>query len=140
MPFINPYKINYHDNMKRSKVEMEFILRASPTLIYQFVTTPACMIRWYCDEVEINEDLFSFVWNGNIEDAEMVDDIEDERVRYKWLDADNEKEYFEFRTYRSDVTQETILEITDYCDLGDEKSTKDWWTQKVNILKQECGG
>jgi uncharacterized protein YndB with AHSA1/START domain len=126
--------------MKRSKVEMEFIMRASPTLIYQFVTTPACLIRWYCDEVEINEDLFSFTWNGNIEDAEMVDDIEDERVRYKWLDADNEKEYFEFRSYRSDVTQETILEITDYCDQGDEKSTRDWWAQKVNTLKQECGG
>jgi uncharacterized protein YndB with AHSA1/START domain len=126
--------------MKRSKVDMEFIFRASPTLLYQFITTPACLVRWYCDEVEIDEDLISFEWNGNVEDAEMVDDIEDERVKFKWLDADSEKEYFEFRMYRSDVTQETILEITDFCDQGDEKSTKDWWSQKVNVLKQECGG
>ncbi len=126
--------------MKRIKVDMEFIFRASPNLLYQFITTPACLVRWYCDEVEINEDLFSFEWNGNIEDAEMVDDIEDERVRYKWLDADDEKEYFEFRMYKSDVTLETILEVTDYCDQGDEKSTKDWWASKVSLLKQECGG
>jgi uncharacterized protein YndB with AHSA1/START domain len=126
--------------MKRAKVDMEFIFRASPTLLYQFITTPACIIRWFCDEVEINEDLYSFVWNGNIEDAEMVDDFEDEKVRFKWLDADDDKEYFEFRMYKSDVTRETILEVTDYCDLGDEKSTKDWWSSKVSKFKQECGG
>ncbi len=126
--------------MKRVKVELEFIFRASPNLLYQFITTPACLVRWYCDDVEINEDLFSFSWNGSIEDAEMVDDFEDERVRFKWLDADDEKEYFEFKMYKSDVTQETILEITDYCDQGDEKSTKDWWTSQITALKQECGG
>jgi hypothetical protein len=42
--------------------------------------------------------------------------------------------------YKSELTQETILEVTDFCDQGDEKSTKDWWEQKVNTLKQECGG
>jgi uncharacterized protein YndB with AHSA1/START domain len=126
--------------MKRVKVELEFIFRASPNLLYQFITTPACLVRWYCDEVEINEDLYSFSWNGSIEDAEMVDDFEDERVRFKWLDADDEKEYFEFKMYKSDVTLETILEITDFCDQGDEKSTKDWWTSQITALKQECGG
>jgi uncharacterized protein YndB with AHSA1/START domain len=126
--------------MKRVKVELEFIFRASPNLLYQFITTPACLVRWYCDEVEINEDLFSFSWNGAIEDAEMVDDFEDERVRFKWLDADDEKEYFEFKMYKSDVTLETILEITDFCDQGDEKSTKDWWSSQITALKQECGG
>ncbi len=126
--------------MKRVKVDSEFIFRASPNLLYQFITTPACLIRWFCDDVEINEDLFSFTWNGNIEDAEMVDDIEDERVRFKWLDADDINEYFEFKVYKSDVTLETILEVSDYCDKGDEKSTKDWWSSKIASLKQECGG
>ncbi|MFM2392551.1 MAG: hypothetical protein RLZZ546_528 [Bacteroidota bacterium] len=126
--------------MKRVRIDMEFICRANPTLLYQFITTPACLVRWFCDTVEINEDLYSFSWNGNFEDAEMVDDIEDERVRFKWLDADDITEFFEFRMYKSDVTLETILEITDFCDKGDEKSTIDLWTSQVNALKQECGG
>jgi uncharacterized protein YndB with AHSA1/START domain len=134
------YNFKYKENMKRVKVEFEFIFRASPNLLYQFITTPACLVRWYCDEVEITEDLYSFAWNGAIEDAEMVDDFEDERVRFKWLDADDTKEYFEFKMYKSDVTLETVLEITDYCDAGDEKSTRDWWTSQMNALKQECGG
>ncbi|MBK7007261.1 MAG: activator of HSP90 ATPase 1 family protein [Saprospiraceae bacterium] len=126
--------------MKRVKLDLEFIFKASPTLLYTFITTPACLVRWFCDGVEINEDLFSFSWNGSFEDAEMVDDIEDERVRFKWLDADDESEYFEFRMYKSDVTLETILEVTDFCDQGDEKSSKDLWTQQITALRQECGG
>jgi uncharacterized protein YndB with AHSA1/START domain len=126
--------------MKRTKLEMEFIFKASPTLLYTFITTPACLVRWFCEHVEIDEDLFSFSWNGNYEDAEMVDDIEDERVRFKWLDAENQDEYFEFRMYKSDMTQETILEITDFCDAGDEKSVRDLWTQQMTDLKLECGG
>lgn len=126
--------------MQRIKVDMEFIFKASPTLLYQFITTPACLVRWFCDKVEIDEELFSFAWNGNYEDAEMVDDIEDERVRFKWLNADDSNEYFEFRMYKSDMTQETILEVTDFCDKGDEKSVRDLWAQQVQTLKQECGG
>ena len=126
--------------MKRVKLEMEFIFKASPTLLYQFITTPACLVRWFCDNVEIDEDLFSFSWNGNYEDAEMVDDIEDERVRFKWLDADNQDEYFEFKMYKSDMTLETVMEITDFCDAGDEKSVNDLWAQQMTDLKLECGG
>lgn len=126
--------------MKRVKLDMEFIFKASPTLLYQFITTPACLVRWFCENVEIDEDLFSFSWNGSYEDAEMVDDIEDERVRFKWLDAENQNEYFEFRMYKSDMTQETILEITDFCDAGDEKSVRDLWAQQISDLKLECGG
>jgi uncharacterized protein YndB with AHSA1/START domain len=126
--------------MKRVKIECEFIVKASPTLLYQFITTPACLVRWFCDTVEIDEELYSFSWNGAYEDAELVDDIEDERIRFKWLDADDADEYFEFKMYKSDVTLETILEITDFCDKGDEKSTRDLWASQVTALRQECGG
>jgi hypothetical protein len=115
-------------------------VRANPTLLYQFITTPACLVRWFCDAVEIDDDMYTFGWNGSIEDAVLIDDIEDERLRFKWLDADDINEYFEFRMYKSDVTQETILEITDFCDKGDEKSTRDLWASQVSALKQECGG
>ena len=70
----------------------------------------------------------------------MVDDIEEERIRFKWLDADDEDEYLEFRMYKSDVTYETILEVTDFCDADDVPSTKDLWRSQIEQLKTECGG
>jgi len=125
--------------MKRVSFESEFIFRASPTILYKFITTPSCLIRWFCDEVDIQDDVFTFVWDGNPESAELIDDIEDERIRFRWEDAD-EDEYLEFRFRVSPVTNETILEITDYCDEGEENEQRDLWASQIKTLRQETGG
>ncbi|MEY3422458.1 MAG: hypothetical protein RIR48_2775 [Bacteroidota bacterium] len=126
--------------MKRERLDMEFIFRASPTIIYNFVTTPACLVRWYCNEVDITGDVYTFYWQGSSETAILVDDIEDERVRFVWEDADDENEFLEFRMYKSDITNETILEITDFCDKGEVQEVKDLWNTLTVELRKECGG
>lgn len=125
--------------VERTRLEMEFIFRASPTIIYTFVTTPACLVRWYCDRVDITNDTYIFTWRGSSEVAELVDDIEDERVRFVW-DENEDDEFLEFRMYKSDITNETILEITDFCDKGEEEEVEIMWKTLVSELKKECGG
>lgn len=125
---------------KRVKIDLEFIFRASPTILYNFVTTNTCLVRWYCDEVDITSDVFTFYWTGSHERAFLIDDIEDERVRFEWEDAESPNEYLEFRMYKSHVTNETILEITDFCDDDDIAGLKDLWNQLIDKLKHECGG
>jgi uncharacterized protein YndB with AHSA1/START domain len=125
--------------MKRVKFDLEFIFRASPTILYKFITTPSCLIRWFCDEVDIQGETFTFEWSGAEEIAEMIDDIEDERVRFHWEDSDDE-EYLEFRFSRSPVTGETILEITDYCDEDEVDDQKQLWESQIKVLRQETGG
>jgi uncharacterized protein YndB with AHSA1/START domain len=124
--------------MKRVKIDLEFIFRASPTILYQFVTTPSCLIRWFCDEVDIQGDIYTFNWGGAEEVAEMVDDIEDERVRFHWENADDH-EFLEFRFERSPVTGETILEITDFCDEDEIDDQKQLWDSQIKTLRQETG-
>ena len=124
---------------KRVKIDLEFIFRASPTIIYNFVTTTSCLVRWYCDEVDITNDTYTFYWTGSNETAHLIDDIEDERVKFKWDHAD-ESEYLEFRMYKSDVTNETILEITDFSDEDEVQETKDLWETLMVELRKECGG
>jgi uncharacterized protein YndB with AHSA1/START domain len=126
--------------MSRVKIDLEFVFKASPAIVYQFLTDPTCLVRWFCEEADINGDIYTFVWEGYGEDAEIVDDIEEERLRLKWLDADDDKEYLEFRIYKTDVTYETILEITDFCEEEDTISTKDLWKRQVDLMRVECGG
>ena len=126
--------------MKRVKLDLEFIFRASPAILYTFITTSECLVRWYCDEVDITNDTFTFFWSGSSEVAYLVDDIEEERVKMKWEDADNPDEYLEFRMYKSDITNETILEITDYCDADEVQEISDLWATQMVELKKECGG
>ncbi|MFZ1704143.1 MAG: START-like domain-containing protein [Saprospiraceae bacterium] len=125
--------------MKRQKIDLEFIFRASPTIIYNFVTTPECLVRWYCEDVDILNDIYTFFWSANGEVAYMMDDIEEERVRYRWENAD-EGEYLEFRIYKADITNETILEITDFCDEDEVQETKDLWNSLMIEMKKETGG
>ena len=125
--------------MKRVRIDFEFILRASPAILYTFITTPACLVRWFCDEVDIQDDVYTFTWQGADELAEMLDDYEDERVRFGWEDGED-GEFLEFRMYKSDVTNETVLEVTDFCDAGEEESQRDYWSNLIQILKKETGG
>ena len=126
--------------MKRVSITLEFLFKASPTILYKFVTTPSCLIRWFCDEVDIQGEDYTFAWSGAEEVAEMLDDIEDERVRFKWEDADDDDEYLEFRFSRSPVTGETILEITDYCDEDEVDDQRQLWESQIKVLRQETGG
>ncbi len=124
--------------MSRKKIECEFIFRASPSILYTFLTTPACLVRWFCDGVDIQDDVYTFEWAGSEEMAELVDDIEEERVRFVWEEAPDE--YLEFRMYKSKVTNETVFEITDFADEGDEKEQKTYWETNVEALRKETGG
>ncbi len=126
--------------MAREKIEMEFIFRASPTILYSFLTSPATLVRWFCDTVDIQDGVYSFYWDGYEEQAKLIDDIEDERIRFKWLEADDEEEYLEFRMYKSGITNETVLEITDWCDDDEVQEQRDLWETQINKLKTECGG
>jgi len=125
--------------MKRVKIDLEYMFRASPAILYTFLTTPACLVRWFCDEVDILEDIYTFTWSGDDEIAELVDDIEEERVRFVWEDAEDD-EYVEFRMYKSDVTNETVMEITDFCDKGEEGEQTDYWENLLVKLRKETGG
>lgn len=124
--------------MKRVSFDIEFLFKASPTILYKFLTTPSCLVRWFCDSVDITGDIYTFEWNGYEETAYMIDDIEEERIRFQW--EDYPEEYFEFLIDISPVTNETILTIVDHCDDDEVDEQKDLWTSQMEKLRREMGG
>jgi len=126
--------------MKRVKIDLEFIFRASPTILYKFLTTPDCLIRWFCDECDVTGETFTYTWSGADEIAELIDDIEDERLKFKWEDADDENEYLEFRMTKSPITNTSILEITDFCDEDEVDDTRALWESQMKTLQSVTGG
>lgn len=126
--------------MAREKIEMEFLFRASPAIIYKFLTTPTALVRWFCDEVDITGEIFTFSWNGAEEQAEMLDDIQEERIRFRWIEADDPSEYLEFKMYKSGITDETILEIVDFCDDDETDEIKDLWESQIEKMRVMSGG
>ncbi len=125
--------------MDRVKLDLEFIFKASPSILYKFLTAPECLVLWFCDGADVTDDEYVFSWEGSEESAILVDDIEEERLRFRFEDGE-EGEYLEFRMYKSDITQQTILEISDFCDKGEEKEQSDLWNTQVAQLRIVCGG
>jgi len=125
--------------MKRVPIDLEFLFRASPAMLYKFLTTPACLVRWFCDEVEITKSEFIFIWEGAEEGAELVEDREDECVKFE-MDEYEDDEYLQFRLSKSPVTNETIMEIRDYCDEDEVDDQKQLWESQIERLRREVGG
>ncbi len=125
--------------MKRVSFDMEFIFKASPSILYKFLTNNDCLVRWFCDGCDLTGEMYTFEWEGSEEQAELVDDIEEERIRFIFDEAED-GEYLEFRMYKAEMTLETILEITDFCDEDEVENQKDFWETQMATLRIECGG
>lgn len=123
----------------RKSIVTEYLFKASPTIVYSFLTTPACLVRWFCDSVDILGDVYTFEWQGYVQQAKLEVDIEDEYLKFVWMDGDNEGETLEYRISTSPITNETILTITDFADEGDTDSQAQLWDSQVKAMKQEMG-
>ncbi|MDQ3141279.1 MAG: START-like domain-containing protein [Bacteroidota bacterium] len=124
--------------MARVQFKTEYMFKASPSVIYLFLTQPTCLVRWFCDKVDNVGDKFTFSWEWESEDATMLDDIEDELVTYQW--DERPKEFLKFRIYKTDITSETILEITDFCDDDESEDQQYIWDMYIKKFKIYCGG
>jgi uncharacterized protein YndB with AHSA1/START domain len=126
-------------DMKRKKITCEFLLKASPAIVYQFLSDPACLVRWFCDRVDIEEDRYTFDWNGSEEVAILIEDHEEKLLRFVWEEAESPSEYLEFAITTSPVTDQTILTITDYGDEDEEKDQQRFWDAQIKKMNHVMG-
>ncbi len=108
-------------------------------MLYQFFTTPAGLTRWFCDSADITNSTFTFEWDGSEEIANLIEDVHDEKLVFQWDDS-NENEYWEVKMYKSPITNETVLEITDFADSDEVEEQKDFWKEQINQLRAVIGG
>lgn len=62
------------------KYEMEFPIKASPSLLYQYISTPSGMSEWYADNVNSRGEFFTFIWDGSEEKAKLLGKKSGERI------------------------------------------------------------
>lgn len=117
---------------------LEFPIRSSPTILFEFLSTAVGLQEWFAEKVDQRENTFYFYWNGAVDTAERTEVFENNYVRYRWEYYD-EDEFFEFRIEQSPITNETILRITDFAEKADLDSSEQLWHQQVTALKHRIG-
>jgi START-like superfamily domain len=117
---------------------LEFPMRCSPTILYEFLSTAVGLSEWFADKVDQRDQTFFFTWNGSVEKAQVLEQLENEFIRFRW-EHYSKDEFFEFCIDQSSVTSETILRITDFADKNDLKDQQRLWTSQVTELKHRIG-
>lgn len=123
---------------KKVLYTLEYPVRCSPGILYDFLRTPAGLQEWFADKVDERDGVFSFSWNGSVDKASLVESEEDKFVRFQWTHQPKD-EFFEFRIEKSEVTNQTILVIKDFADKKEVKDQSQLWEYQVKDLFHRLG-
>jgi uncharacterized protein YndB with AHSA1/START domain len=123
---------------KKIRYTLEYPVRCSPIILYEFLSTSTGLQEWFADKVEDSDGKFSFMWNGSVEEAEVVESEENKSIRFHWINSPAD-EYFEFSIDKSEVTNDTILVINDFADKKEIKDQSQLWETQVKELFHRLG-
>ena len=124
----------------RKRIDLEYIFSSSVTILFSRLSSAPGLAEWFSDDVKHDGNIFTFVWDGAGEEAELVDMKKNSYVRFKWLDADDEEEFFEFSLHVEPLTEEVALIITDFVDADEEEDAIELWNKQVEMLHRTVGG
>lgn len=125
----------------KEKYEMEFVIQASPSLIYTYISTPSGLSEWFADNVNSRGELFTFIWDGSEEQAKLLSKKNGERIKFRWLadDEDGTSYYFEIRIQVDEITKDVSLMVTDFAEDDEVEEGRMLWANQISSLKQVLG-
>lgn len=121
------------------KFEMEFPIHVSPSLLYQYISTPSGMSEWYADNVNSRGEFFTFIWEGSEEKARLLGKKSGERIKFQWVDDEESDFYFELRIQVDDITKDVSLMVTDFAEEDEIEEAKMLWDNMISNLKHILG-
>ena len=120
------------------KYELEFPIQASPNMLYQYISSASSLSEWYADNVNSRGKIFSFFWDGIEEQAELVSSKNNQFVKFKWLEEDDDY-YFEIKIVVDELTKDVSLMVTDFSEEDEVEESKMLWESQISDLKQVLG-
>ena len=124
----------------RIKFEMEFPIKVSQKLLFQYISTPSGLSEWFADNVNSRGEIFIFIWDDSEESAKLIRKNNNEKIQFQWLDDESTDFYFELRIQFDEITEDVSLIVTDFADDEEEvEESKLLWTNQIADLKKVLG-
>ena len=78
--------------MKKEKFHIEYIFdKVSRRSLWNHLTTALGLSAWFADEVIINDNLYTFKWSKEAQEATVIDSKPENFIRYRWVDEEDER-------------------------------------------------
>lgn len=123
---------------KRKKISLEYEIKSSPNILYNYISTPSGLSEWFADDVNVKNKYLTFIWEEEEKTAEVLRKVNGKNIRLKWEDSD-EEEYFEMEIKQDEITGDIALVIVDFIDEGEEEETEMLWISQINHLRTAIG-
>lgn len=127
--------------MRKNKIHCEYPLAsASSAMIWNAISTASGLQGWFADHVNITHKLCTFRW-GKTETRQAVILYMKQGccIRMRWNDEDEPGCYFELKLVQTELTNDLMLEVTDFAEPGEETEQKELWNIQIEALRHFYG-
>lgn len=127
--------------MGKEKIRMEYMLKTgSGNIVWSIISTPSGLETWFADKVTVQEKIYTFHW-GKTEkrEAELISIRTNNYIRFHWLDDEEKRSYFELRMSFNELTDDLMLEVTDWADPNEIDDLKDLWDSEIEKMRRVSG-
>jgi len=121
------------------KYELEFVVKSSAKLLYNYIATPSGLSEWFADNVNSRGEIFTFIWDGSEEQAKLLKKKDSQFIRFKWLEDDNDEYYFELKIQIDALTKDVALIVTDFAEEDELDEAKLLWESQIEELHSIIG-
>lgn len=140
MKILKPNQITLGMNDKQ-KFELEYVFKSSPSVVYRLISTPDGLAEWFADDVNVQDDLYTFDWAGEEVCARLVSSKSGEFMRWSWLEDDDEEAntFFELRIKVDPMTKMVVFLVTDFAEEDEVDEAKQLWETQISNLMRIIG-
>ena len=119
--------------------QIEFPIRSSLRILFNQISTPSGLSEWFADNVNLNGKNYTFFWDGDEQEAELLSKKNNQSIKFRWTDEPKDT-FFELKIVIDDITQDISLIITDFAeDEEDEEEAKLLWNKQIEKLRHSIG-
>jgi len=123
----------------KKQFELEYIINSSPRVLYNRLSSASGLSEWFADNVTVRGKIYTFIWEGTEQNAELICRKDSKYVRFHWMDDEDKNSFFEFKINIEEITGDVALLITDFAEEDEKEDSIDLWDSQIAELKHVIG-
>ena len=127
--------------MKKT-IELEFAFNTPPGLLFSRLSTPHGLAEWFADDVNLNGNIFTFIWDKAEHQAEVISIKENKYIRFKWIGngaSIGEERFLEFKLCPNEMAGGVALHVTEMISDTETEDAISLWNYQIGELKRNLG-